>query len=77
MTLTAEKLALQCIGAFAASVIVGTSLFLISRPASATPKFAAATGQSCAACHVKPEGGAELTPYGKAFQANGNKLPKT
>ena len=77
MSLIARKLALQCIGALAVVVAVGISLSLISGPVSATPKFAAATGQSCAACHVKPEGGAELTPFGKAFQANGNKLPKT
>lgn len=48
---------------------------MISRPAAATPAFAAATGQPCAACHVQPDGGAELTAYGKAFEANGNKLP--
>jgi cytochrome c553 len=49
---------------------------LISRPAAATPAFAASTGQPCAACHVRPDGGTELTAYGKAFQANGNKPPK-
>jgi hypothetical protein len=77
MSVIAGKMVSQCIGVVAATAIVGGALFLMSIPATATPKFAAATGQACAACHVKPEGGAELTPFGKAFQANGNKLPKT
>jgi len=60
----------------AALAIASTACFLISRTASATPKFGAATGQPCAACHVRPDGGPELTDFGKKFQANGNKLPK-
>jgi hypothetical protein len=64
------------LGVATALVTAGTACFLISRSATATPQFGAATGQPCAACHVRPDGGTELTDFGKKFQANGNKLPK-
>jgi hypothetical protein len=63
-------------GSAAALLIVGTSCFLISRPASATPAFAAQTGKACGECHQSPSGGGVLTPFGEQFKANGNKLPK-
>jgi hypothetical protein len=60
------------------TAIAGAALYLLyAGNAFATPKFGAATGQPCAACHVRPDGGPELTAFGKAFEANGDKLPKT
>jgi mono/diheme cytochrome c family protein len=59
----------------AALLVTGTAFVLSSRPVAATTAYAAATGQPCAACHVQPDGGPDLTDFGKAFQANGNKLP--
>jgi hypothetical protein len=56
-----------------AVLIVGTTPLLISRPANATPAFATQTGKACSQCHESPTGGGALTPYGKAFKANGNK----
>jgi mono/diheme cytochrome c family protein len=50
-------------------------VLVASRPAEATTTYAAQTGQPCAACHTKPDGGPDLTDFGKAFQANGYKLP--
>jgi len=67
---------IRIFGAVAALMLVGTGCILISSTATGTPAFGAATGQPCAACHVRPDGGPDLTAYGKKFQANGNKLPK-
>ena len=60
----------------AALAVAGAACLLTFRPAAATTTYAAATGQPCAACHVQPDGGPDLTAFGKAFQANGNKLPQ-
>lgn len=40
----------------------------------ATEEYAAQTGQKCAACHLDPAGGGELTAGGRAFATN---LPST
>jgi hypothetical protein len=66
----------RLVGVVATLLTAGAAGFLISRTATATPQFGAATGQPCAACHVRPDGGPDLAAYGKIFQANGNKLPK-
>jgi hypothetical protein len=59
-------------------LVAAAAVCLLESPAAvATPQFGAATGQPCSACHVRPDGGADLTDLGKKFQANGNKLPKT
>jgi hypothetical protein len=61
----------------AAAILVAAAISLtISSPAYATPQFASQSGKPCAQCHQKPDGGPELTPFGKAFQANGDKIPK-
>ncbi len=51
------------------------AILAIPRSARATTTYAAQTGQPCAACHTQPDGGPGLTDFGKAFQANGYKLP--
>ena len=76
MLSNAKKTYVGLFGVVAASIVASAAFFLITSTATATPQFGAATGQPCAACHVRPDGGTELTAYGKKFQANGNKLPK-
>ena len=56
--------------------LAGAASLLVSRPAAATAQFAKDTGKSCGDCHTNPQGGGPLTPFGEAFKANGNKLPK-
>jgi cytochrome c5 len=63
-------------GAAAAALIAGAASLLVSLPAAATAQFAKDTGKSCGDCHTNPQGGGPLTPFGEAFKANGNKLPK-
>jgi hypothetical protein len=76
MAFGSMKTQARLLGVVTALVTATAACFLISVSAVATPKFGAATGQPCAACHVRPDGGTELTDFGKKFQANGNKLPK-
>ncbi|MCL5025438.1 MAG: hypothetical protein M1531_02940, partial [Chloroflexi bacterium] len=38
-------------------------------PSAALPSYAAATGQSCGACHVNPAGGGPRNAVGSAFEA--------
>jgi hypothetical protein len=71
-----RKRYVRTVGVLATLLMAGAACVLIARTATATPKFGAATGQPCVACHVRPDGGPDLTAYGKKFQANGNKLPK-
>jgi cytochrome c553 len=59
----------------AAILVVAAISLTISNPAHATAQFASQSGKPCAQCHEKPDGGPELTAFGKAFQANGNKVP--
>jgi len=54
--------------AVAALMTAAMACLLISRTATATPQFGAATGQPCAACHVRPDGGPDLTHMGRAFR---------
>jgi hypothetical protein len=60
----------------AAIVLIGGALWLAPRPANALPKYAAETGLACGRCHVNPAGGGPRTAFGKAFAANGHKVPK-
>ena len=59
----------------AASWIALIVLVNICPPAAGTEKFAAQTGKPCAQCHNYPAGDLKLTPFGRAFVANGYKLP--
>ena len=43
--------------------------------AGATPVYAQQTGLPCGRCHANPAGGGPSTAFGKAFAANGHKLP--
>ena len=70
-----KAFALVC-GTAAAILIAGTLSVTVSRPANATPGFAAETGKACGQCHQNPAGGGKLKPFGEKFKENGNKLPK-
>lgn len=61
-------------GFAAAGLIAGMLSVTISRPANATPAFAASAGKPCGFCHQNPAGGGALKPAGQKFKENGNKL---
>src|SRR5215831_1466762 len=62
-------------GATAVALIVGSIAFVTPRPAGALPAYATQTKKSCGDCHTNPAGGGALTAFGKAFAANGHKVP--
>ncbi len=43
--------------------------------AHARPIYARETGLPCSRCHIDPAGGGARTAFGKAFAANGHRLP--
>lgn len=51
--------------------------FLIPQSVEALPIYARQTGLACGKCHVNPEGGGPRTAFGRAFAANGHRLPGT
>jgi hypothetical protein len=62
-------------GASAAAFIVGLAVFVAPQPAGALPAYAQQTKLACGRCHVNAAGGGTLTAFGKAFAANGHKVP--
>lgn len=72
-----KNLYITACGSLAALAAVGVVSLVLTRTASATAQFAKDTGKSCADCHTAAAGGGPLTDFGKKFQANGNKLPKS
>lgn len=54
---------------FVGAFLLLACLLYLSQPACATEEYARQTGRMCAACHLDPSGGGELTPDGKAFAA--------
>ena len=62
-------------GIAALTLTVGASAFFAPRPAGALPAYAQQTGLGCGRCHANPAGGGALTAFGKAFAANGHKVP--
>jgi hypothetical protein len=54
---------------------VVSAVLMTPRPVSALPAYAQQTGVACGRCHVNPAGGGPNTAFGKAFAANGHKLP--
>ncbi len=63
------------VGLAVAVLVAGAAATLLPRQAQATPAYAAQTGLPCGRCHVSPAGGGPNTAFGKAFAANGHKLP--
>jgi hypothetical protein len=72
---TKASLAIKLITVISLLVMPCVLMLIVPRPARATTAYAAATGKPCAACHTEPDGGPDLTDFGKAFQTNGYKLP--
>jgi hypothetical protein len=62
-------------GVAAAVLIAGAAVAFSPRQASALPAYAQQTGLRCGRCHVNPAGGGPNTAFGKAFAANGHKVP--
>jgi hypothetical protein len=62
-------------GAGATALIIVLAAFSAPRPADALPTYAQQTKLACGRCHVSAAGGGALTGFGKAFAANGHKLP--
>ena len=65
-----------CGAAGMAAAIFVAGATLSPRQAQATAQYASQTGLPCGKCHVNPAGGGDRTAFGKAFAANGHKLPK-
>ena len=67
-----------CLGVGAGAAILAAGTFTLVAPgtAQATPAYASQTGLACGKCHVNPAGGGPNTAFGKAFAANGHKVPK-
>ena len=63
------------VGLGAIALIVGMTALAAPRAAGALPAYAQQTHLSCGRCHVSPAGGGERNAFGKAFAANGHKLP--
>jgi mono/diheme cytochrome c family protein len=59
----------------AAAFIIGLTVFAGPEPADALPAYATQTKLACGRCHVSAAGGGALTGFGKAFAANGHKVP--
>ena len=66
----------SAIGVSAAILVGGLVMVAVAKPATALPAYAAQTKLACGRCHVSAAGGGSLTSFGKAFAANGHKLPK-
>jgi hypothetical protein len=62
-------------GVSSIALIVGLAVFAVPQPADALPAYAQQTKLACGRCHVSAAGGGALTALGKAFAANGHKLP--
>jgi len=68
-------LALGTTGLAAAAVLGILGAGSMPHQAAALPVYAQQTNLPCSQCHVNPNGGKDLTDFGKKFQANGDKLP--
>jgi len=55
------------------AVILFTAL--LGTKARATVDYARQTGEPCTTCHVRPEGGGELTAVGTAYARGGYRWP--
>jgi hypothetical protein len=62
-------------GVAVAVLIASAALTISPHQAQALPAYAAQTKLACGRCHVNRAGGGPNTAFGKAFAANGHKLP--
>ena len=70
------KSATLVLGLLATAALAG-AIIILSAPhaARATPQFGTQTGLPCSQCHADLNTPMNLTDFGKAFLANGNKVP--
>jgi hypothetical protein len=68
-------LVLGLAGALATASIAALAAFIAPQSADALPAYAQQTKLACGRCHVSAAGGGALTAFGKAFAANGHKVP--
>jgi hypothetical protein len=68
-------LAFGLIAASSTAFVIGLAVFVTPQPADALPAYAQQTKLACGRCHVSAAGGGALTAFGKAFAANGHKVP--
>ena len=61
--------------ALASGAVLPLATALPVRTVQALPIYAQETGLLCKQCHVNPRGGGPRTPFGRAFAANGHRLP--
>jgi len=66
---------LGVIGGGAVTLLLGLAVLAVPRTADALPSYTQQTGLTCGACHVNPAGGGPRNAFGKAFAANGHKVP--
>jgi hypothetical protein len=67
--------AVLALGGIVAAGALAGAVWLAPQPADATPAYASQTKMGCGSCHVSKSGGGALTGTGKAFAANGHKMP--
>jgi len=73
----AFRTAALCVAVGVGAAILAAGITLVApSTAQATPAYASQTGLACGKCHVNPAGGGPNTAFGKAFAANGHKVPK-
>ena len=61
--------------ALASGVVLTLATTTPVQTAHALPIYAQETGLPCGRCHVSPYGGGPRTAFGRAFAANGDRLP--
>ena len=71
------KSATLALAAVVATAALAGAIMILSGPhaAQATPQFATQTSLPCSQCHADLNTPMNLTDFGKAFLANGNKVP--
>jgi len=61
--------------ALASGALLMLTTVLPARTVQAHPVYTQETGLSCGQCHVNPRSGGPRTAFGRAFAANGHRLP--
>ena len=71
------KSAVLALTAVVTTAALAVGIIILSAPhaARATPQFGTQTGLPCSQCHADLNTPMNLTDFGKAFLANGNKVP--
>ena len=70
-----RRAGLVAAAALATGAFLAIAASLLVRTAQALPVYAQQTGLPCGRCHVNPHGGGPRTVFGRAFAANGHRVP--